>query len=876
MKFLGTFCKGMVVSLLMLLLPTANVQSMVKKKAAQKKAVIIKKKPAVKTIKKARGPIKKKVIKPQKKTAKKGPIKIVKKLAKKPVKKVIKVAKKPAGKKAPVKKVATKKTVPPSRPASPITRSITPIIQPIPDEPVTPAPMHTEPVKSSRPAHPVTRSAMPIIRPVPDEPVTQMPMRTQPVRSAPAPTRPPQQPAKHHIPTAPKLISKPTRPHISKSPTSKISQIPPQQQRQFNRLMIFLDATKVESSILSISGALTQEFVIAMRDCASAVLATRSVIYNYLLAARVGVSADEKTAEFKIASDFFTTNWGMQWDKYYAEEGDLVLLIPKNSPLLSAAFRLDTLKKIDPASDTRELYSGNTKFSLQGTYANLQAELSSTQDNDARLKSKNKFVGMWMQAVGIALNPAKPTAVINSIKTMLIRTQEPSNNTPAWLVYAVGHGSSALTQSRYGPTQQEPPYSAQPSSANILGLPFNNAVQLLSIFNNSINADSYINTALFCVTTCYIGGYNQAFVNAALDRINPQYMVVTRGVTDRPSIAAPDDTANFRKFFDGLEAYFNYHPRPGQSAPTLGMALKNIAHSDISLPPDMPSAGLITSTQIINQAYVRIPNVGTFQAFSVDKQVKNLTKAQVKSYALVNQQKAIDLSGYNAVTIAASWIYNPLLIGQATALISLLTPPIQKGNDKLFSIRPESYTLQVAPTGVPTHFFNEIRLKTIRYFDKTTPQEELEKRLFQALHVFLAQLMNYHSVYKKGYLIKKLSIVDFHNIGTITNAGIINNLSMVAYAASSAREGSLIIAFSHNNKNFIKSITLPRSTSTSQLGNPSYNNLETFSDPTSYETSSDSATLNNQFNNQVTALQQALEKAGEPTTIKPLTFKKSK
>ncbi len=669
---------------------------------------------------------------------------------------------------------------------------------------------------------------------------------------------------------------------------------PSGQEQQFNRLILLLDPHNLELNG-SAGPAITSDLIVGLHDQTAAIIVSRSLIIHYLKLAQCETADANKGY---VALFFENNNWDKQWNKYYSQTGDLMLLIPKNAPLLSHAFKLNTLTKTTltsseytKAQSSLALARNNenatfvTKKSLLARLQNYLQSLAPIdyvapcKDNDnATFVIKKGLLARWhhyLQSLA-PIDYVDPDDVINGIKNLLLPTaalsKKTTNNIPAWLVYSSGHGSLASPS----PGSE----SATASAAHVLGMPFNNAIQLLTLFNNNLNQPAYANTAFFYIMTCYSGGYNQAFLNAALDRINPNYLVVTQGAPDKTTgnymwlkVSAKNPTGtepstpqtvtpniSFTKFFDGVTAYLTYKPIAGGKAPTLGAAIEKMSGYK----------------HLYSQPFVRIPNVGTFQAFSVNQDIKVLTKALVKSYALANQTTVIDFSNCGAVLVSAQWVYNPLRIPSNAALVSLLVPPVQQSNfaNKIYSIQPASYKLEIAATAVPTHFFREIQLKPFYSFYplmniQNQTVSNTSKILFSRLEDFVRELMFHHGAYCKRYLIEQLNIITPDNVVSTTDEGMLNNILITACGSKTGDYSVKVsVIFCYQNKVYTLSVTAKDSRNYSAFG--------AFANPASYETSTSAATLNNQFNNQVTALQQALEKAGEPADIQPLDFIKGK
>jgi hypothetical protein len=391
-----------------------------------------------------------------------------------------------------------------------------------------------------------------------------------------------------------------------------------------------------------------------------------------------------------------------RWHVYAHKNADLILLIPKNylkrrvdisiedinDQIKECGFSLDNLDKIEELAPEKLLeYLQNRQIS---TSANLMDALESMFI--AKKNSKNSTSGTWNIFVDGHGGPGRKKKDLDQSKIWEHHIEE-------WTQFTPPNKESALNKEQQLKYFNEKLESAKqeylqflkkypglkdlsenaivPNTAQVAGLGFDDFARLLKFF------DQGINTSFVHYSTCFGGGYNQAFINEVLKKLNVNFLVSSEGVGELYTRVAPPKRAlkfsetndaltfspmRFYNFFSMLNDYF------GQLQPT--EFKKSILYTKTKALPSKDPLGAIIKNVVAqeirdnNQPFVRIPHVGVFGALTVDKKFKILTNSIVKAHEL--EKRTIDLSNgeLEAALIYPDYIGVPVKMGKGVALIS--------------------------------------------------------------------------------------------------------------------------------------------------------------------------------------------------------------
>ena len=283
--------------------------------------------------------------------------------------------------------------------------------------------------------------------------------------------------------------------------------------------------------------------------------------------------------------------------------------------------------------------------------------------------------------------------IINAFESMFIKHRDQLINSLLWNIYVAGHGEIVSIDRRYTAesiTQREDELrraiALEDSSTREIeqyeddlfylkklsddlnkhgvirsgysaGLKFNDFLQLISFFAKNIQT-SYLH-----YSTCFSGGFNQALLNQELSQINAQFIVSAKGINESEAYGQPSKvfgSSVFTNFFTAVGQFF--------CNPIEFVAQQKVRKKD----PIAEIVSTVVNKHLMDfdQPFVRIPNVGVFNAFSVDKQVKILTNAMVRAHEL--EGAPIDCTDPEIKTILVypSYIGSPLEINEGVAIVS--------------------------------------------------------------------------------------------------------------------------------------------------------------------------------------------------------------
>jgi len=284
--------------------------------------------------------------------------------------------------------------------------------------------------------------------------------------------------------------------------------------------------------------------------------------------------------------------------------------------------------------------------------------------------------------------------IIDYFESMFIKNSNESFDAPLWNIYVTGHGGISfvdrtITAERIAQNESdlERVIALKGLAASeieqynddlrywqrmshkfkkygeirigfMAGLPANSFMQLLSFFAKEIRT-SYLH-----YNSCFSGGSNQASINEQLLQIDVNYIVSANGVNESVTYGFPSIPFSspkvFTNFFTTLERFF------------CDSAQFVVQQKGTAKDPIAEIVSTVVNKQVIDwtQSFVRIPNVGVFNAFAVDKTVKILTNVIVRAHEL--EGMPINCTGPEVQTIFVYPFYIgvPLKINKGVAIVS--------------------------------------------------------------------------------------------------------------------------------------------------------------------------------------------------------------
>jgi len=204
---------------------------------------------------------------------------------------------------------------------------------------------------------------------------------------------------------------------------------------------------------------------------------------------------------------------------------------------------------------------------------------------------------------------------------------------------------------------------------------------------------SAITTKFLYFKSCFSGGVNQSFVKDMLKDLKAPFMVASVGTAENwtyaedPRVPLILDArgqvmfshgSRFSHFFSLVCCYFEA-PKDFVKAKGVGVH------------PLVAILNSFASRSETNQPFIFIPQVGVFEAVSLDKKVYVLTDARARAAAL--EGTLIDVTGYQVTLVLPAYIQAPLYV------------PSQVGK-KIISQRPLEVSMPFYKGA--THVFEEI------------------------------------------------------------------------------------------------------------------------------------------------------------------------
>ena len=340
----------------------------------------------------------------------------------------------------------------------------------------------------------------------------------------------------------------------------------------------------------------------------------------------------------------------------------------------------------------------------------------------------------------------KPNMILaDDLISFFIQPETP--NLPTWNIYLIGHGGSREN------TVGIVGYAKEPSM--ITGLPQAQFFKLMEYLQK-------INTSFLHYCTCYAGGQNLIKVRDTLSQLRVNFIVSAQGINESVTYSG-FGVARFANFFAKLNTFF------GNQA-SIGASKRESWEND-------PIASIVSEVirkDSLNDAqpFVYIPAAGVFNALTVDKTVKIITKTVVKTHEL--EGKVIDLTDPNirTVIIYPEYIAAPLKIHDHVAIVS---PIGLKTKDDIINI----------------HIFEKVM-----YEDK--------------LSSIIPNFVSFQSSYSPiTFVIKKLECFDYKNssLGTVYSKPIfIENMIITISCTPTPNwygvDAHVTVFFNYNNSTY--------------------------------------------------------------------------
>jgi len=292
--------------------------------------------------------------------------------------------------------------------------------------------------------------------------------------------------------------------------------------------------------------------------------------------------------------------------------------------------------------------------------------------------------------------PKTQTTIRGAIQLSLLTKEQTFGE---WLIYLSGHGYTAMTKS----------HKLDPETAIIADLKFRDFIGLLTHLNKNTNT-----LALFYLT-CFAGGYNRGFIEAAMRQIMVNYYLISVGASDK-TVGASQPTEfeitdakeviikpkiSFDQYFKNLTVFFT---KPTPTITDIKTKTDKIRQEEDeqttynflgrSLNPDEPEeptkatapvmlsdpfsknlAPLLPEDQIRSsnlQVFVRFP--GSDKLFTPlhlnNQKIKFLTKTKLEALRLsvLPTEYHLDYSNTDLVFIDTDTVLHKLELGKDTAI----------------------------------------------------------------------------------------------------------------------------------------------------------------------------------------------------------------
>ncbi|QQR48759.1 hypothetical protein IPF37_04330 [bacterium] len=437
------------------------------------------------------------------------------------------------------------------------------------------------------------------------------------------------------------------------------------------------------------------------------------------LVSQVGYEGDTYVHELCFSVLSLTNLNNKNWCGYIHKNADLVLLIPKNyiakrvgvsvehveqsleNYIKECGFRLDDLDKIEDISPDKFLAilqnqparePAMNMDALEAMFVTQKKKINKEKiepeepnqgptplwhiylgghGGPGRRKKDLDQTGMWQRWIDEKEEEIKKLSNAND-ETTQQQLEDAKRTLEQYHQYLEDSERSYATVLKNNP---ELPKSIQnlsdeavvPETAQLIGLSFGNFSRLMKFFERNLKTE-YVH-----YSTCFSGGYNQAFVNEMLTKLNVSFLASSAGISEFPLYGElpqliRNDAGNtltlspkgFSNFFTTLREVFGEPRKKGfwQRNP-----LETIVKTMIVPEKDSPD--------LIALPFVRIPNVGVFNAIKIDEKVSILTNTLVKIHEFENHPINLSNQNLNAVLVYPDRVNVPLKLGERAALVSV-------------------------------------------------------------------------------------------------------------------------------------------------------------------------------------------------------------
>ncbi len=541
-------------------------------------------------------------------------------------------------------------------------------------------------------------------------------------------------------------------------------------EKQCNDLIIIFDPRE-EEDVTGRHEAMMYTLLCALHEKCAPIIATPNLIKNFCswkINRKLIVKPGNSWSLVLLDTIHLTNN---DWHCFFHQEGDLVLLIPKNyiathssektiiNQMLQCGFSMDNLIAVDDMSSTNILdYIENHTPQNADLIAHFKSMFVSK--NTAHRFLHNPSWNIYLTGHGLT-----PTTKLG-LPYYIIDKKPSVQNVYKRKLFA--ENSSLLNIST-----EFPDYEIISETAQISGITYNDFIDLISFFNTDIK------TSFLYYSTCYGGGFNQNSINKILSHLNVDFITCAAGINENPTTvweAAEKSKAErgqlrFTPFFAHLSYIFCNQN-----------VAQNITHISLK-DPIAAAVSSIAGKHVINQPFIRIPKIGTFKALSSGKTVKILTTSLVRAYEFENKSFTYNDSDMDAIIVYPSYVRVPMIINK-------------------------KYVAFVSPS-IPNSIQED---ESIHIFEKIIYEEKLSS--------IITNFISFNSSYTPIiFVIKNLECLNYRNSGlavgdhepiTIENMIIkIQGYKRYHPESSNKLDADVDIIFSCNNQNYSLSKTIP-------------------------------------------------------------------
>lgn len=326
---------------------------------------------------------------------------------------------------------------------------------------------------------------------------------------------------------------------------------------------------------------------------------------------------------------------------------------------------------------------------------------------------------------------------------------------PSWNIYLDGHGH--LLSKDNG------------KAASMAGLNEDEFYKLMKIFET-------IKTSFLFYTSCYSAGQNLIKVQNELAKLNVSFMVGAVGINEAVSCA--NSYSVYSDFFNNLEVFFG---EPD-------VFFKKIRKAGWTKDPISFLVSHAVDKKLLDvlQPWIYIPAAGVFNAFSVDKSIKILTKALTKAHEFEDEVIDFTDSDIRTIIVYPTYIGVPVKIKAHVAIVSptglmIESEPVTfEKNKKEKEEDPDAWSAKDSNSNI-IHFFEKIIY---------------EDKLSSVIPNFLSFQASYFPI---SFVIKELMCFDYNNSGL--SDGDNHQITLNNVIISKYRSG-IAILFNYNSSSY--------------------------------------------------------------------------